>query len=527
MKLISFTRKNYVFASPFLIALYTVFFLYSTNQAEFRVQVVIVPIVLALLCAGGVFFVCRFLVERTDKAALISSLIVFICLSYQRFLEMAKNYSISDNAVFSLSLFVFIFFSYFIIIRKKNLFKANMFAVAVSLILLAFPVFNTVSYEVKTGRMLQSEKENSGKKLLVEKVSFQGEKPDIYYIILDRYAGKKALVEQYDFDNSGFLNFLKKKGFYVTENSTTNYPKTFLSLASSLNMEYVDFMTQKTNGGVSSDESLVTSLIRSNKVIKFLKDRGYTYVQVGSWWEPTSSNINADISYTLPKKGYLYADEFTTGFLNTTIAAPFFKAVFHDPIDVSSDPQDNLHRQAGLYAYKVMEEVPLIPGPKFVFTHILLPHDPFVFDEYCFPLSEKQAERYQHQENYVNQVKCVNTKTEKMLEDIFSLSKEKPVIILQADEGPFPMNSPLPNKQSWATAKDQALHEKFPILNAYYFPGGKTSGLYDSITPVNSFRVLLNTYFGENLPLLEDRNYVFKNQTNYYKFTDVTQRVMR
>ena len=38
------------------------------------------------------------------------------------------------------------------------------------------------------------------------------------------------------------------------------------------------------------------------------------------------------------------------------------------------------------------------------------------------------------------------------------------------------------------------------ILNAYYFPGGRYEGLYEAISPVNSFRVVLNTFFGAKLP---------------------------
>jgi hypothetical protein len=44
------------------------------------------------------------------------------------------------------------------------------------------------------------------------------------------------------------------------------------------------------------------------------------------------------------------------------------------------------------------------------------------------------------------------------------------------------------------------------ILNAYSVPGGAPA-LYPSISPVNSFRVILNARFGESLPLLPDRSY--------------------
>jgi len=44
----------------------------------------------------------------------------------------------------------------------------------------------------------------------------------------------------------------------------------------------------------------------------------------------------------------------------------------------------------------------------------------------------------------------------------------------------------------------------FSILNAYYFPDQDYSDLYDSISPVNSFRVVLNRYLGAAYPILED-----------------------
>lgn len=525
---LGWVKKKYPYVSPFLIALYTVLFLYSQNQPEYRLQVLIVPVVISLIFALAIFVISKFALKNWGKAAIVSSVFIFISLSYGRFLNEENDFSFplggitisSPVLVFFILLIAFSVFVYAMIRTKRNVLPLNKAFVVVSLILLLFPLYNIVSYEVKTKRMLRAEKKVE--KLPYKPVSFNGERPDIYYIILDRYDGARSLKEQLNYDNSSFLDFLSKKGFYVPKNSTTNYPKTFLSFGASLNMEYMDLLTDQTNGGASSDQSIVTPLIRNNKIVEYLKNRGYKYVQVGSWWQPTTTNPNADISFYPPKKGYPYADEFTTGFLNTTIAAPIFQIMFHDPMDVSVDPQNNIHRSAAIYEFNAMKEVPRIPGPKFVFAHILLPHDPFVFDKDCNPITEKQVAEKTHQKNYVEQLKCANKKTEEMISTILSTSKTPPVIILQADEGTFPMNSPLPPKQGWGTASDQALREKFPILNSYYFPGKDTSMLYDTITPVNSFRVLFNTYFGENFPLLPDRNYVFQDEENYYKFKDVT-----
>jgi hypothetical protein len=55
------------------------------------------------------------------------------------------------------------------------------------------------------------------------------------------------------------------------------------------------------------------------------------------------------------------------------------------------------------------------------------------------------------------------------------------------------------------------------ILNAYYFPEAKPN-LYPSITPVNSFRLLFDTYFGADYKLLDDVSY-YSDYPLAYDFT--------
>jgi hypothetical protein len=69
------------------------------------------------------------------------------------------------------------------------------------------------------------------------------------------------------------------------------------------------------------------------------------------------------------------------------------------------------------------------------------------------------------------------------------------------------------------------LGRKLRILNAYYLPGDPTTEPYPTITPVNTFRVILNGYFGGSLPLLPDRTYVFTDYDHPYRFEDVTDRL--
>jgi hypothetical protein len=74
-------------------------------------------------------------------------------------------------------------------------------------------------------------------------------KPDIYFVILDEYPGNKALKEQFGFDNTGFENQLTERGFQVISNTTSNYNYTPYSVASILNMDYLNLDMKTKNPG--------------------------------------------------------------------------------------------------------------------------------------------------------------------------------------------------------------------------------------------------------------------------------------
>ena len=45
----------------------------------------------------------------------------------------------------------------------------------------------------------------------------------------------------------------------------------------------------------------------------------------------------------------------------------------------TSQLRDYTYYEDTLYALKQLHNVPYIPGPKFVFAHLIIPHSPFVF----------------------------------------------------------------------------------------------------------------------------------------------------
>jgi len=110
-----------------------------------------------------------------------------------------------------------------------------------------------------------------------------------------------------------------------------------------------------------------------------------------------------------------------------------------------------------------------------------------------------------------------NSKVQSALEAIISRSVEPPVIILQSDHGP----GSLLNKED---LRSTYLKERMSILNAYYLPDSGDAQLYEEITPVNTFRVVLNSYFGTDLELLGDESY-FSTWSHPYVFINVTDDV--
>ena len=111
----------------------------------------------------------------------------------------------------------------------------------------------------------------------------------------------------------------------------------------------------------------------------------------------------------------------------------------------------------------------------------------------------------------------IDSQIQPVIEGILAKSKTPPVIIIQADHGPGAY-------LIWESPEQSNLQERFSILNAYYLPDGGEAALYPSITPVNSFRVVLNQLFNAGLELLPDKNY-FTTWKHPYEFIDVTDKV--
>jgi hypothetical protein len=174
-----------------------------------------------------------------------------------------------------------------------------------------------------------------------------------------------------------------------------------------------------------------------------------------------------------------------------------------------------------------LQETPALDGDYFIYAHIIAPHPPFVFDQHGVPLSHdrpfkladanqfiKDYSRKAYLTGYRNQMQYINSLVLKTVDTILAKSKTPPIIIIQGDHGPGAY-------LHWSSLENTFPAERFSILNAYYFPDRDYSLLYPSISPVNSFRVVIDKYFGGTYPMLPDRH--FYSQWSFpFSFREVT-----
>ncbi len=321
------------------------------------------------------------------------------------------------------------------------------------------------------------------------------ELPDIYYIILDGYAREDILQEFFDYDNSGYLNSLRDRGFYVADAACCNYPMTILSLPSALNMRFLDAEFAK-HGRWNTKYGPMIDLTSNNRVAAELKERGYRIVHFATNWCATQESGYADVTYTL--KPDFMQREFIGVFLRTTALRPLAPQ--------AADAHELM--------FDKLREVPDDPAPTFAFAHFILPHHPYVFDsegnrrtdmspELDFDREEGEANPWHDKASYLAQLEYASLRIREVCDEIIAKSDRPPIIILQSDHGSASQRKP----GIAARTQPDLVRERTAILNAYYVPQDWQDELYPEITPVNSFRFVFRHLFGEGYDPLEDRLY--------------------
>lgn len=516
---------------PFLFMLAPLLNFLNINILVLEADQAIRPFVLIVMAVVLLFLLFELITKDRNRAACLTSICVIFLFYYGQMYRLIQDQDLPNNSLVSGPGLALVWTTFFILMfaylyRSKTgrirLFS-NYFSV-VSTVLFVFPIIVFLNIIPKRiGDPLNDWKPSGIQNFdeYFEEPNNQFERnlalPDIYYIILDGYARRDVLKELYGFDNSEFLDFLLEQGFYVAGDSNSNYNQTALSLASSLNFEYLSRLGEI--GKHSAIRSPLREMIQHSKARSILERYGYKKIAFDSALE-SFRIIDAD----------LFIDKFIglTDFEQTILTSSFF-IVFEDLLKERIPFLTyKIHRIRIKHNLDYLARIPEISGPKFVFFHIVMPHPPFVLDsqgneidpDYAFRFDDGDSypeSREEYIRGYREQLIYTNHRISELVNIILSKSKTPPVIIIQGDHGPGAY-------LVWDSVEETNLRERFGILNAYYFPGNNDEKLYRSISPVNTFRVIFNQYFNADFPLLEDRSY-FSSWVRPYDFIEVTDRL--
>ncbi len=300
---------------------------------------------------------------------------------------------------------------------------------------------------------------------------------DIFILVFDSYTSFNALQKYWNYDNIGLKNALEKNNFIISENGRINYNYTTLSISSMLNMEYLDSV--KINSQTRKIISTSFKLIKENRVTTILKKYNYKIFNISPFdLADSPKSYDPDFFRNEPKDIFnFFMDKTAVGVLLNRANLKKF-----DEINLSS-----IERTKKI----IINE----SGPKFVFAHFMLPHDPFYFDRNgnIIPESERQGRSAKfNKQNYLEQLIFTNSKINEIVDLIFSKSKIAPIIILQGDHG-YRFLRDMPD----------AKKESHSILFAAHFPEIELNYSIETITGVNLFRYIFNNYLGTDMPLLE------------------------
>ncbi|MGD0879627.1 MAG: hypothetical protein ABSA01_15965 [Anaerolineales bacterium] len=515
-------KKSFI-RSPWFYILFTFYpllFLWAVNISQIDPAVVIRPFLFTLVGSAILYGILYLIFRDLIKAGLIGSLLLVAFFSYGHIYYEARTVpvlKILSHHIVLVPLYAILFgLAIWGVLRAKKYGSSVLILNVISLLLVAVQVvelgyaYISSSYEASAPVKVQS-----GLTLPTALKNM----PDIYVIVLDTYMRSDALKQDLGYDNSAFINQLTEKGFYVASCGHPDYTFTYASISSLLNMRYIPQAYANDVWAEISDSGF-WSILKNDEVRDQLKSVGYKMVafqEEDPMVEFDDSDVLIGEKHPTVSSTFLYP--FETMYTQST-AAILLNAVDPDGkiasyfapksttqnanslefSGVKPEYRDMVatHVLATEFILDHLTDVPAIAGPKFTYAHLFIPHKPYTYgpngeiltDPNFYNGQQEDAANinYEHR-GYVDAIQYIDTRIPPILQTIISKSKNPPIIIVMGDHG-------LENTN------------RRTDLLAYYLPGNGSVKLYPTISPVNSFRLIFDEYFGGNYPLLPDITYI-------------------
>jgi len=483
--------RNFIKTKPLFLLLFPVFFVfhgftvyYDSVPVGEALWLTLQYIGISILIAGLFWLLYRDII----KASVATLLIMAFHFFFGNFLDFLKDHFpqtiLRYRYIFPFSIFIFLLLFVWLKKRKKSLFKFTFYLnILMAIIVIVDAGWLTTKIPAARGKKAFNPTDEG----FITCDTCR--KPDIFFIIPDQYAGYTSLKDVFDFDNADFEKELKTRGFFIAKKSISNYNFTPFSVASTLNME---LLSLKKGQQDYSTVGYSYEVLRNSRVLKFLSSTGYRFYNcsIFDFDDQPAHKYSAFLPYGIKLV--------TAQTLTSRLTGDFRQDILDGKLGLKKLQKkiayDNLHFNDRIMDLTTKIAAEKINEPKFVYTHLMLPHFPYYFDSKGdpMPIEKLGGLNRVNANDYIEYLQYGNKRLLELIDNILKNSISPPLIIVLSDHG-----FRHPEKKV-----DPAYD--FINLNAVYFPDGNYSRFYDSISNVNQFRVIFNQYFGQQLPMLKD-----------------------
>jgi len=494
--------KNLI-VHPFLFSLFPILFIFQYNIHEVPSQDIFLPLFISFIVVLGLWIILRFFIGG-KKAGLITSLVVMLFIIYSNLHTFILNTDSEFSFLGRTMILGVVFLTLLIVgivylVKTKRIFdNFNSITNVVALSLIGFLVVSISVYYIEnpvdasTTYFLNE---------LPSSVNNISGKPDIYYFIFDEYSGNITLEKDFNYDNSDFLNELRKRGFHIPDVSYSNYPNSTESIASTLNMGYLDILTEIL-GKDSKDMRLPTEIKDNSLAMNFLKLHDYKIISFYGGLD--AAGTSKLVSEKLCSLMGINND------LRTKVILTYLPITY-----LNNDLIHGHHREK---IECIFSTLPNIKGseeePVFVMAHLMFPHHPYIYDSEGNPVEAEKE--WKDKEAYLEQLQYANTKILEVVDKTLENSTREPVIIIMSDHGFRP-------GIDWKNPSDENYRAGFNNLGAYYLPN-QMDDLPETISGANVFRIVFNSYLGTEYEMLEDKHFWFDPDMPFI-YTDVADKI--
>ena len=517
--------KKFNIIHPFLISLLPVLFIYSQNTREISIQEIILPVLLILFGAVLLWLLARFIIKNNEKSGLIISLLLVLTFSYGHIYFLVDDFTLGNSDIgrhrYLLIPFVisFVVGTYYFVKTKIKLNKVTTIFNVFAGTFLAVILINAATYNIENIDSFGSELITSNTSLSTADATIetfppiQGEiknYPDVYYIVLDAYTGSSSLKKFLNYDNQEFVSYLTNKGFNVNHKSHSNYFGTELSTISTLNMRYLNFLTEEKDG--YQEFPPPERMYEENIVMQNFKSAGYKVILIHKPFTQTKVSLPLFDLELCKRNKYVDSELFSMTIKTSILILLLEKWEEHELRETALCSFSELPKQ-----HQKFDE------PIFVYAHLLIPHPPYIFGPEGEPVSSVGPAglvSWKDKDGYINGIKFANKKIKEVVDELLTDLENPPIIIIQADHGS--MFDVDPNIVHRGKPSNENIEQMMSIFSAYYLPGIEKNLSHDVITPVNTFRIIFNSYLNTDYDLLEKKMYLVDENGMPEYFIDVT-----